>query len=73
MYLSHFSCVWLFATLSTVACQTPLSMEFPSQQYWSECHALLQGIFLAQGSNPHHLCLLLAGELFTTSPHLGSP
>ena len=73
MCLSHFSCVWLFATLSTVACQAPLSMEFPSQQYWRECPALLQGIFLTQGSNPHHLCLLLAGELFTTSPHLGSP
>ena len=35
------------------------------------CHALLQGIFLTQGSNPHLLCLLhwQAGSL----PHLGSP
>ena len=69
MCLSHFSCVWLFAPiLSTVACQAPLSIKFPSQQYWRSCHALLQGTFLTQGSNPHHLCLLLAGELFTTSP-----
>ena len=29
------SCVWLFATLWTVACQAPLFMEFPRQKYWS--------------------------------------
>ena len=33
--LSHFSHVWLFATLSTVTCQAPLSMGFPRQEYWS--------------------------------------
>ena len=27
--------VWLFATLWTVACQAPLSMEFFRQEYWS--------------------------------------
>ena len=36
----------------TVACQTPLSMEFSRQEHWSGLHALLQGIFLTQGSNP---------------------
>ena len=30
--LSHFSCVWLFVTL---ACQAPLSVGFPRQEYWS--------------------------------------
>ena len=30
--LSH---VQLFVTLWTVACQTPLSMEFSRQEYWS--------------------------------------
>ena len=30
-----FSCVWLFATLWTVAGQVPLSMEFSRQEYWS--------------------------------------
>ena len=30
--LSH---VHLFATPWTVACQSPLSMEFPRQEYWS--------------------------------------
>ena len=34
--LSRFSHVQLFATLWTVACQAPLSMEFSRQEYWSE-------------------------------------
>ena len=29
------SCVWIFATLWTVAHQAPLSMEFSRQEYWS--------------------------------------
>ena len=33
--LSHFSHVQLFATPWTVACQAPLSMGFPRQEYWS--------------------------------------
>ena len=32
--LSHFSCVWFFATLWTVASQAPLSMGFFKQEYW---------------------------------------
>ena len=35
LQLSHFSHVWLFATLGTVALQAPLSMEFSRQEYWS--------------------------------------
>ena len=33
--LTRFSCVWLFATLWTIACQVPLSMGFSRQEYWS--------------------------------------
>ena len=33
--LSHFSHVQLFVTLSTIACQAPLSMGFSRQEYWS--------------------------------------
>ena len=33
--LNHFSCVQLLVTLWTVACQTPLSMGFFKQEYWS--------------------------------------
>ena len=33
--LSHFNRVRLFGTLWTIACETPLSMGFPSQEYCS--------------------------------------
>ena len=33
--LSRFSCVWLCATLWTVACRPPLSKGFSRQDYWS--------------------------------------
>ena len=33
--VSHFSCVRLFETLWTVARQTPLSIGFSKQEYWS--------------------------------------
>ena len=33
--LDLFSHVQLFATVWTVACQAPLSMEFSRQEYWS--------------------------------------
>ena len=33
--LSRFSCVQLFTTLWTVACQAPLPMGFSRQEYWS--------------------------------------
>ena len=35
MYAFMLSSVRLFATPWTVACQTPLSMEFLRQEYWS--------------------------------------
>ena len=50
-----FSCVWLSAALWTVAHQALLSMEFPSQEYWSELPFPPPGIFPTQYSN---LCLL---------------
>ena len=56
--LSRFSCIQLFETLWTVACQAPLSMGFSRQEYWMGCHSLLQGIFPTQGSNLCILCLL---------------
>ena len=36
----------------TVACQAPLSMDSPGKNTRVGCHALLQGIFSTQGSNP---------------------
>ena len=41
-------------TLRTTAHQAPLSMQFiPGKDTREGCHFLLQGIFLAQGLNPH--------------------
>ena len=57
--LRHFSCVQLFATPWTVACQAPLSTgDSPGKNTGVGCHALLQGSFPTQGSNLHLLCLL---------------
>ena len=52
------SCVWLFETPWTVAHEALLSLGFSRQDYWSGCPALLQGIFLTQGSNLGLLSLL---------------
>ena len=59
---SHFSCVWLFATLWTIARQTPLSVGFSRQEYWSG--------LLCPSSGGKHMSLkspALAGGFFTTS------
>ena len=57
---SSLRCVWLSGLYDswTVAHQAPLSMGFSRQEYWSRCHALLQGIFSTQGLNLCLLCLL---------------
>ena len=49
--------VWLFVTPWTVAHQVPLSMGILQTRIleWV-CHALLQGIFPTQGSNPGLSC-----------------
>ena len=50
------SCVWLFVTPWTVACQVPLSMAFARQEYWSGLLLPHPGDLPTQESNP---CLLL--------------
>ena len=59
-----------FVTLWAVACQDPLSMDFPGKDIGVGCHFLLQGIFPTQGSNPCLLCLLhwQASSLLLTPP-----
>ena len=53
---SIFSCVLVSgSSCPHGAHQTPLPMGFSRQEYWSGCHALLQGIFLTQESNPRLL------------------
>ena len=67
---SHFSRVRLLATPWTIAHQAPLSTGFSRQEITGVgYHALLWGIFLTQGSNPHLLSLLCwQGVFFTTAP-----
>ena len=54
-WLSH---VQLFATPWTVAHQTPLSVEFSRQEYWSALSFLPPGDLPNPGVKPVSLCLL---------------
>ena len=62
--LSH---AWLFAAPWTVACQTPLSMEFPRQEYWSGLLSPPPGSLPDPGIESMSLTpLALPEEFFTT-------
>ena len=68
--LSHFNRVQLFATLWTIANQTPLSMGFSRQEHWSGLPCFLPGELPDSGMESHLLCLLYwqAGSLPLTLP-----
>ena len=69
--LSRFSCVWLFATLWTVACQVPLSMGFSRQEYGSGLSCPSPGDLPDPGMEPTSLgSPALAGGFFTTNTTL---
>ena len=59
-----------FETSWTIACQSPLSMGFSRQEYWSGYHSLLLGIFPTQGSNSG---LLHCKRILYRLNHQGSP
>ena len=61
--LNGFSCVQLFATLWTAACQPPLSMGFYRQEYWSGLPCCPPGDLPNPGIEPASL----------TAPALGPP
>ena len=66
--LSHFSHIWLFAILWTIAYQAPLSIRFFRQEYWSELPFPTPGDLLDPGIEPISLLTpALAGGFFTTS------
>ena len=74
--LSHFSCVQLFATPSTVAHQAPLSMGFSRREYWSGLPRPSPGELPDPGIETHVSCLLhcqvgslLLGVLFNLYQH----
>ena len=56
--LSHFSCIRLYVTPWTVACQAPLSMGFSRQEYWNGLPCSLPGDLPNPGIGPSLLCLL---------------
>ena len=63
-----FSCVWLFVTPWTVACQAPLSMRFSRQEYWSGLPFPPPGDLPDPGIKPaSRMSPALADRLFTTS------
>ena len=61
--LSH---VQLFATPWTIACQAPLSMGFPKQEYWSGSPLSVSGNLSNPGTEP--MSPALADGPFTTEP-----
>ena len=70
--LSHFSCVQLFVTPWTVACQAALSMGFSRQEYWRLAISFSRGSSQS-GIEPSNLCLLHWKADSLTLYHLGSP
>jgi len=71
---SRFSCVWLFVTLWTVACQAPLSKGFSRQEYWRILPCPPPGDFSNSGMEPESLMSpSLAGRFFTTSATWEAP
>ena len=66
--LSHFGCVRLFSTPWTVACQTPLSMEFPRHEYLSGLPFPTLGDLPDPGTESSSLSSpTLTGRFFTSS------
>ena len=72
--LSHFTHAWLFATLSTVTHQAPLSKGFSRQEYWSRLPCPLPGDLADPGIEPASLSLLhwQAGSLSLAPPRIPS-
>ena len=60
-WLSH---VGLFVTPRTVACQAPLSIGYPRQEYWSGLPFSSPGIFPIQGLKPNVLTVRYLTESF---------
>ena len=64
--LSHFSSVWLFASLWNVAHQVPLSMGFSRQEYWSGSSCPPPRHLPHPGTEPASLMsIAFAGGFFT--------
>ena len=62
--LSHFSSVWLFVTLRTLAQQAPLSVEFSGQEYWRELPCPPAGDLTDPGIKPVSLMSPKLADVF---------
>ncbi|CAI9180829.1 unnamed protein product [Rangifer tarandus platyrhynchus] len=72
--LSHFSSVQLCAALWTIACQVPLSIGCPRQEYWSKLPCPLPEDLPNLGIKPASLVSpALAGRFFTISTTWEAP
>ena len=73
--LNRFNSVWLLETPWTIALRHLCPWNFPSKNTGVSCHALLQGIFPTQGSNPVLLhckqILLLVSHQVSPDAHIG--
>ena len=67
------SCPTLCDPMDYIALQAPLSVGFSSKNTGVGCHALRQGVFPSQGSNPPLLCFLQWQVGSLPLHHLGSP
>ena len=70
---SHFSCVWLFVTLWTIACQAPLSMGFSRQEYWRGLPCSLSGHLPHPGIELVSHVSCVGRRVLYHQGHLGSP
>ena len=70
---SCFSCIQLFVTLWSVACQAPLSMGFSKQEYWSGLPCLLPGDLPTQGLKLFLFMPPALQAILYPMSHLGSP
>ena len=68
MHAQSLSCVGLFATAWTSACQAPLSLGFSRQEYWSRLPFPSSGDFLHPGIKTESLSPTLADGFFISLP-----
>ena len=66
--LSCFICVHLFATRWNIVCQTPLSVGFPRQEYWSGLSFPSPGDLLNPGIKPMSLMPPVLAGRFLAPP-----
>ena len=71
--LSHFSSVQLFVTYGLLSARLLCPWDSQGKNTDVGCHALLQGIFPSQESNPYLQHLPLGRQVLYPLSHLGSP